>query len=57
MLDEYEVVLFTRELSSLTKDYPTCTDPLTKESVYQQMGLLRQILSLHYHSEFKSSLQ
>ncbi|MFQ6584615.1 hypothetical protein ABEW33_01970 [Priestia megaterium] len=57
MLDEYEVVLFTRELSSLTKDYPTCTDPLTKESVYQQMGLLRQILRLHYHSEFKSSLQ
>ncbi|MGE6833899.1 hypothetical protein ACQKGA_29580 [Priestia megaterium] len=57
MLDEYEVFLFTRELSNLTKDYPTCTDPLTKERMYQQMELLREVLRLHYHSEFKSSLQ
>ncbi|MGG4392169.1 hypothetical protein [Priestia megaterium] len=52
MLDKYEVCLFTRELSSLTKDYCTCTDPLTKERVYQQKELLREVLRLHYHSEF-----
>ncbi|MBD8114917.1 hypothetical protein ACRBU7_30835 (plasmid) [Priestia aryabhattai] len=57
MLDEYEVLLFTRELSKLTKDYPTCTDPLTKESVYQQIELLREVLQLYDHSEFKSPLQ
>ncbi|MFE3982483.1 MULTISPECIES: hypothetical protein [unclassified Priestia] len=57
MLDKYEVLLFTRELSNLTKDYPTCTDSLTKESIYQQIELLREVLSLHYHSEFKSPLQ
>ncbi|MED4003715.1 hypothetical protein [Priestia aryabhattai] len=57
MLDEYEVFLFTRELSNLTKDYPTCTDPLMKEKVCQQMELLREVLRLHDHSEFKSSLQ
>ncbi|MGW9019230.1 hypothetical protein [Priestia megaterium] len=57
MLDEYEVFLFTRELSNLTKDYPTCTDQLAKENVYQQMELLREVLRLHYHSEFKSPLQ
>ena len=57
MLDKYEVCLFTRELSSLTKDYPTCTDSLTKESVYQQIELLREVLRLHDHSRFKSFLQ
>ncbi|WP_176585641.1 hypothetical protein [Priestia megaterium] len=57
MLDEYEVFLFTRELSNLTKDYPTCTDSLTKEKVYQQIELLREILRLHDHSGFKSFLQ
>ncbi|MEH6855661.1 hypothetical protein V7037_13640 [Priestia megaterium] len=57
MLDEYEVLLFTRELSNLTKDYSTCTDPLTKESVYQQIELLREVLQLYDHSEFKSPLQ
>ncbi|MFE7084247.1 hypothetical protein [Priestia megaterium] len=56
MLDEYEVFLFTRELSNLTKDYPTCTDSLTKENIYQQIELLREVLQLHYHSKFKSSL-
>ncbi|MGF9892949.1 hypothetical protein ABEX78_30195 [Priestia megaterium] len=57
MLDEYEVLLFTRELSNLTKDYPTCIDSLTKESIYQQMELLREVLQLHNHSKFKSPLQ
>ncbi|AJI25780.1 hypothetical protein H8R29_28865 (plasmid) [Priestia megaterium] len=57
MLDKYEVLLFTRDLSNLTKDYPTCTDPLTKERMYQQIELLREVLRLHDHSEFKSSLQ
>lgn len=56
MLDEYEVLLLTRELSNLNKDYPTCTDSLTKESMYQQIELLREVLQLHDNSEFKSSL-
>jgi hypothetical protein len=48
MLTKYELLLFNRELLSLTEQHSTCTDSSLKEILLTQIALMLSVLNQTY---------